>query len=302
MFKIGEVRACELAGEEFPELIGRKFEIYGVSDPEGPQSNSIIYARTDVSGDYAGVRESIFVTKTDVELPKLHESCVQIRAVMQKSMYGVLLTRFRALLPRPVLQQRDGSFVSEDLKLGANVSIAPFCVIGADVVIGDNCVIGAGTVIKDHVRIGNNVEIQEHCLIGVDDLDTYRLDDDVCRDLPHLAGTVIEDGCLLLAGAVLAAGDSRTTVLGRSSVIGLLGDVGHNCVVGAHSSIGGKSSISGHCDLGEHVYVAPMAVTTNRMRVGDRAYLGIGATAIRDIPTDEKQFGNPARKVLEKKQ
>ena len=84
-------------------------------------------------------------------------------------------------------------------------------------------------------------------------------------------------------------------------MIGMLGDVGHNCVIKEFSSVGGKSSISGHCDLGEDVYIAPMAVTTNRISVGDHAYLGIGAVAIKDVPEGEKQFGNPARKVLELK-
>lgn len=87
-----------------------------------------------------------------------------------------------------------GSYISSDVKIGTDVEIAPFCVIGADVQIGDHCKIGAGTIIKDHVRIGSHVEIQEKCLIGVDDMDVYRLEDGVCRDLPHLAGTVIEDG------------------------------------------------------------------------------------------------------------
>ena len=46
-------------------------------------------------------------------------------------------------------------------------------------------------------------------------------------------------------------------------------------------------------------FVAPMSVTTNRISVGDHAYLGIGAVAIKDVPEGEKQFGNPARKVPE---
>ena len=33
----------------------------------------------------------------------------------------------------------------------------------------------------------------------------------------------------------------------------------------------------------------------------EKAYLGIGAVAIKDVPEGEKQFGNPARKVLELK-
>ena len=104
---------------------------------------------------------------------------------------------------------------------------------------------------------------------------------------------------LLLAGSVLAAGDTRTTVLGRGAMIGLLGDVGHNCRIGEETLVSGKASISGHCRIGDQVYVAPMAVTTNRIQVGDHAYLGLGAVAIKDVPEDEKQFGNPARKVLE---
>lgn len=179
------------------------------------------------------------------------------------------------------------------------MKIAPFCVIGRDVAIGDRCEIGSGTVIKDHVRIGNDVLIKEHCVIGAEDADIYRPENGACRTLPHLAGTVIEDGCLLLAGAVLAAGDTRTTVLGKGAMIGMAGDVGHNCRVGEETLISGKASISGHCQVGVHTYVAPMSVTTNRIRVGDRAYLGLGAVAIRDVPEGEKQFGNPARKVLE---
>ena len=259
MFKIGEIKMSELAGTAFPELAGREGLLYGVSDPEAPESNSMIYVRTEVADSYTKVRDSIFVTKEEVELPGLHESCVQLKASMQKSLYGVLLETYKKLLPKAELVQKNGSYISSDVKIGTDVEIAPFCV------------------------------------------DVYRLEDGVCRDLPHLAGTVIEDGCLLLAGSILAAGDSRTTVLGKSSVIGMLGDVGHNCVIKEFSSVGGKSSISGHCDLGEHVYIAPMAVTTNRISVGDHAYLGIGAVAIKDVPEGEKQFGNPARKVLELK-
>ena len=297
MLKIGEIKMSELLGTAFPELAGREGLLYGVSDPEAPESNSMIYVRTEVADSYTKVRDSIFVTKEEVELPGLHESCVQLKASMQKSLYGVLLERYKKLLPVYESEMTGGSYISKGAKIGADVEIAPFCVIGADVEIGDHVKIGAGTVIKDHVRIGAYTEIQEKCLIGVDDMDVYRLEDGICRDLPHLAGTVIEEGCLLLAGCIVAAGDSRTTVLGRSSVVGMLGDVGHNCVIGEFSSVGGKSSISGHCDLGEHVYIAPMSVTTNRISVGDRAYLGIGAVAIKDVPAEEKQFGNPARKV-----
>ena len=89
MFKIGEIKMSELAGTAFPELAGREGLLYGVSDPEAPESNSMIYVRTEVADSYTKVRDSIFVTKEEVELPGLHESCVQLKASMQKSLYGV---------------------------------------------------------------------------------------------------------------------------------------------------------------------------------------------------------------------
>lgn len=301
MFRIGEIRAGDLASAGFEELRGLDFPIYGISDQERPESNSIVFSKFRLDESYRNVKECIFVTKPDEEL-ELPEGCVQLKSGLHKTVYGLLLERFQELLPKPELKLTDGSYLSVDLRLGRNVRIAPFCVIGSDVVIGDDCEIGAGTIIKDHVRIGNQVQIKEKCMIGVDDFDVFREEGSAdLRTLPHLAGTVIEDGCLLLAGAILAAGDSRTTVLGKGSVIGMAGDVGHNCIVGEDTRIGGKSSISGHCDIGNHVYIAPMAVTMNRMKIGDGSYLGLGAVALKDIPAGEKQFGNPARKILERK-
>ena len=69
MFKIGEIKMSELAGTAFPELAGREGLLYGVSDPEAPESNSMIYVRTEVADSYTKVRDSIFVTKEEVELP-----------------------------------------------------------------------------------------------------------------------------------------------------------------------------------------------------------------------------------------
>lgn len=300
MFKVCEIRASELLGADFAKGQQDDFLLYGVSDPEAPEDHTLIFVKGGLSGDYGEVRFSVFVTDEKTEL-FLKADSIQVKSSSPKNLYGEFLERISGRMPKADMRLTEGSYISSDAQIGADVKIGPFCVIGRDVVIGDHCEIGAGTVIRDHVRIGNHVIIKEKCMIGVEDADIYRLPDGFCRTLPHLAGTVIEDGCLMLAGAVLAAGDTRTTVLSRGSMIGMLGDVGHNCRIGEGTLISGKASISGHCQVGSYVYAAPMSVTTNRISVGDHAYLGIGAVAIREVPEGEKQFGNPARKVLEKK-
>ena len=82
-----------------------------------------------------------------VELPELHPSCVQLKASMQKSLYGVLLERYKKLLPVYESEMTGGSYISKGAKIGADVEIAPFCVIGADVAIGDHV-----TVSYTHLR------------------------------------------------------------------------------------------------------------------------------------------------------
>lgn len=300
MFKVCDIKASKLLGKLFPQGECEDFPIYGVSDPEAPENHTLIFVKSGLAENYTEVQNSIFVTKEDVELT-LESSCIQLKSSAPKNQYGELLKRIVKLMPLAEMRMVNGSYISANARIGSGVMIEPFCIIGKDVVIGDRCEIGTGTVIKDHVRIGNDVQIKEKCLIGVEDADIYRPETGECRTLPHLAGTIIEDGCLLLAGAVIAAGDTRTTVLGKGSMIGLVGDVGHNCQIGEGTLISGKASISGHCHVGNHTYVAPMSVTTNRISVGDGAYLGIGAVAIKDVPEGEKQFGNPARKVLEMK-
>ncbi len=291
MFKICEIPVNRLVKTD------RQFLIYGVSDPEQPEDHSIIFVKEKLNESYRQVKESVFITKEDLALAP-DPSCIQLQSSRPKNLYGTLLKKLEDNLKPLELKSVNGSYVSADLKMGKNVKIAPFCVIGRDVEIGDNCEIGAGTVIRDHVRIGREVQIKEHCVIGAEDADVYRPEGGACRTLPHLAGTIIEDGCLLLAGSVLAAGDTRTTVLKKGAMIGLLGDVGHNCRIGEDSLISGKASISGHCSVGRETYVAPMAVTMNRIEIGAHAYLGLGAVALKDIPEGEKQFGNPARRVL----
>ena len=300
MFKVCDIKAGKLLGRNFPQETCEDFAIYGVSDPEAPEDHTLIFVKGDLAKGYTEVCNSIFITREDMEL-SLAASSIQLKSSTPKNLYGELLEKIVKLMPRAEMRVVRGSYISADARIGSGVVIEPFCIIGKDVVIGDRCEIGTGTIIKDHVRIGSDVQIKEKCLIGVEDADIYRPESGACRTLPHLAGTVIEDGCLLLAGAVIAAGDTRTTVLGRGSMIGLAGDVGHNCQIGEETLISGKASVSGHCHVGNHTYVAPMSVTTNRISVGDGAYLGIGAVAIKDVPDGEKQFGNPARKVLEMK-
>jgi acetyltransferase-like isoleucine patch superfamily enzyme len=46
--------------------------------------------------------------------------------------------------------------------------------------------------------------------------------------------------------------------------------------------------------LGEQVHVGVGAVVRDRLRIGDRAVIGMGAVAVKDVPADVTVVGVPA--------
>ena len=268
-----------------------KFPIYGVSDPEDPISNTVIFVKKTFN-ESVSVKNCIIVSKNGVAVD---ESIVQIVTQTPKNAYADILHK---ILQQSVIEENvldnNGSFISKEAQIAHDTKIGKFCVIESDVIIGSNCSIGNYTHIGSHVRIGDNVVIKERCSIGISDADIYRDTEDNCLTLPHLAGVIIEDGCLFLNDAHVAAGDTRATVINRGSMVGIDANIGHNSHVGKNTLIGAYACVCGHCDVGDNVYIAPSSTIMNRLHVGSNSKVGLGAIVLSDVKDNESVFGNPA--------
>ena len=138
------------------------------------------------------------------------------------------------------------------------------------------------------------MEIQEKCLIGVDDMDVYRLEDGVCRDLPHLAGNVIEDGRLLAfldPFWQLAIPELQFLEKLRDRYAGRCGT--QLCDQGVQFCRS-ENQVFPVIVTWENMYICAYGSDHQPDQRGDHAYLRIGSRTIKDVPEGEKQFGNPA--------
>lgn len=288
------IQICNIQG--WVLIPGTNFPIYGVSDPEAPLPNTIIFVKNSLSNQ-DGIRNSIIVTKDRLDLD---DSCVQIVDKNHKKAYAEVLLKLEKELPVYEEKAVNGSYISSGAIIGSNTKIGKFCVIEGDVVIGDDCEIADYVYIGAHTRIGNHVNIMSKCVIGNADADIYR-DGDCCLTLPHLGGTIIEDGCLLLQGAHIAAGDTCATVMKSGAMLGICANVGHNSYIGKNTTIGAHACICGHCDIGNDVYIAPSTVVMNRLHIGDKAKTGLGSVVLQDVEPDTSVFGNPAMSYWKKK-
>lgn len=284
--KIGTIEGNELVD-------GADFPIYGVSDPLEPASNTVIFVKNTFDFK-TEVKECIVVTKKHLDIDKSNR---QVISSEPKKDYANILSKLQKKLPVFEKYEENGSVISRNARIGSSTRIGRFCVIEDDVVIGEECEVGDYTYIGSHTRIGDKVSIREKCMIGISDADIYRTES-CCLTLLHLAGTIIEDGCLCLAGAHIASGDTRPTVIMRGSMVGIGANIGHNSLVGEKVLVGAHACVCGHCVIGDNSYVAPSATIMNRLHVGKNVNVGIGSVVLQDIEDGVRVFGNPAMPTM----
>lgn len=94
---------------------------------------------------------------------------------------------------------------------------------------------------------------------------------------------------------------SHNVDVGEGCVINSHSAVGHDCSLGPYCTLAGHVTICGHVKLGELVSVGAGATILPGLSVGAGATVGAGAVVVQDVEPGDTVFGNPARKVGERK-
>ncbi|MEP6680118.1 MAG: NeuD/PglB/VioB family sugar acetyltransferase [Chloroflexota bacterium] len=106
-----------------------------------------------------------------------------------------------------------------------------------------------------------------------------------------LGGAQIEPGAQVCAAAVIGV----SAVIGADAIVNTSASVDHDVRVGAHAFIGPGARLAGWVIVGEGAHVGLGAVVREGCTIGARAYVAAGAVVVRDIPSDTRVAGVPAR-------
>lgn len=131
------------------------------------------------------------------------------------------------------------NYVDKKAKVGKNVRIWHFAYVGPNTVIGDNVKIGSLAHVDYNVKIGRNTKIEGSAYIppltvignGVFIGPAATFTNDPYPMSPKMVGTVVEDGAVIGARAVIAPGlrIGKNSVVAMGSVV--TRDVPQNVVV-----------------------------------------------------------------------
>ena len=176
--------------------------------------------------------------------------------------------------------------------LGADVAIGPYSVVGAEVEIGDGTVVGAHCTIEGPTRIGRDNRFHGHAAIGGDPQDK--------KFAGERTELVIGDRNVIREFVTISRGTGNgggITRIGDDNWLLAYVHVAHDCQVGNQCVFSNNATLAGHVEVGDQVILSGFVGVHQFCRIGDHAFIGMGAFVNGDVPpfvlVAQEGYGRP---------
>lgn len=182
--------------------------------------------------------------------------------------------------------------VDPSARLGDGVEVGPFTVIGPEVEIGDGTRIGPHCSIQGPTRIGRDNRIHGHAAIGGDPQDKKFGGERT--ELIVGDGNVVREFVTIHRGT--GNGGGVTRVGDRNWFLAYV-HIAHDCRVGNDCVFSNNATLAGHVEVGDQVILSGFAGVHQFCRIGDHAFVGMGAFVNGDVPpflmVAQEDYGRP---------
>lgn len=264
----------------FVQLSEVKYENIGLLDSCIKNTISVIYNR-----DYLSCLKSnnnIIAVITNREFgEKINEN---IQIVLSEDPIKDFVTLFNDFHYKS--KQRNPTKIAETAKICSSAVIA-----NKNVSIGENVTIGSNVVVCEDVVIADDCEIGPGSVIGAENIECRETANGLVN-VYHNRSVILERGVRVGANCTIDKGIyERDTIIGSRSQIGSRSLIGHGAHIGENCKII-CCTICGSSSIGNYAYIAPGAVVTNKVIVGERATVSAGAVLVTNLSDGERASGN----------
>lgn len=179
--------------------------------------------------------------------------------------------------------------VEDGARLGADVSIGPFCHVGPQAALGDGVRLVSHVSVAGDTEIGARTQVYPFASIGHPP-----------QDLKYRGERVrlrIGEECLVREGVTMnpgTAGGGSETVVGPRCVFLANAHVAHDCRLGEGIILSNNVMLAGHCQIGDFVIVSGGAAAHQFVRIGAYAFIGGLAGVEHDVIPFGMALGNRA--------
>ena len=169
--------------------------------------------------------------------------------------------------------------IDPSARLADDVVVGAYTVIDAEVEVGAGTVIGPHCSITGPTRIGRDNRIHGHAAIGGDPQDKKFRGERVALEIGD--GNHIREFVTINRGTGDGGGITR---IGNDNWLLAYVHVAHDCQIGSHCVFSNNATLAGHVIVGDHVILSGFAGVHQFCRIGDQAFIGMGAFVNGDVP------------------
>ncbi len=214
---------------------------------------------------------------------------------------------------RPVPGVHPTAVVAPDVRLGAEVSIGPYCVIepgarigarttlmagvyvGHEAEIGDDGLLYPHVSLRERVKIGHRVILHNGVVIGSDGFGYTVNAEGVRTKIPQVGTVVVGDDVEIGANTTVDRARFGKTVIGRGVKIDNLVQIAHNVFIGDHAVIVAQVGIAGSTTIGSRVVLAGQVGVSGHLVIGEGTIVGAQSGVSKSLPPGGYYLGSPAQ-------
>ncbi len=189
----------------------------------------------------------------------------------------------------------------KNVLIGKNVTIGKNCFIGHNTIIeknvriGNYCNIGNNVVIKNSI-IGNNTNILDGAILGKKGFGFFPTKSSNIR-YPHIGAVIIGNNVEIGCNNTIDRGSLSNTVIGDGTFLDNQVHIAHNVKIGKNCIITAQVGFAGSSSLGNNVMIGGQAGISGHLTIGDNVQIGGGSGVIKNIPSNTKVMGYPAKNI-----
>lgn len=161
------------------------------------------------------------------------------------------------------------AIVEKGAKLGADVTIGPYCLVGPDVELGDKITLVSHVVVAGRTKIGAGTRIYPFASIGHPPQDLkYRGEK---SELIVGVNNVIREHVTMNPGT---EGGGMITRVGDNCLFMVGAHVAHDCILGNNVIMANNATLGGHVQVGDFAILGGLSAVHQFVRIGPHAMIG----------------------------
>ncbi len=185
--------------------------------------------------------------------------------------------------------------LGKNIRIGKNCSIGHNTIIEKNVYISDDCQIGCNVILKNCI-IGKNTHILDGAIVGKKGFGFFPGKLKNIR-YPHIGTVVIGNNVEIGCNNTIDRGSLSNTVIGDGTFLDNQVHIAHNVKIGKNCIVTGQVGFAGSSIIGNNVMIGGQAGISGHLTIGDNVQIGGGSGVIKNIPSNTKVMGYPAKNI-----